>query len=353
MVTFRFYLVSTVAFFLALAVGVLVGSVLDGRIADGLQTRLDRVETSLDETVVAMDAKNVEIDQLSDYVEASAPYAVQGSLDATSTLVVAESGIDGASVEDLVRRLRESGSRVEGIVWLDPRWDLSSTEDLAAAASLAGTNSSSPERLRAALWQRFLDVAPGGDTSGSDPSPTTSESTTSVVDPATPSGSVTTLAPPTTGTTTTTVVPATPLFESATLRGMAEAGLVRLQLIDGDDAAPGGDLLVVAATGTASTLAEPGVASTQLVRQAADAGVAAVLAEATARAASDAEPERGSLVAAALDQGSVRFSTVDDLEVIPGRVASVLALADARVGLFGRFGIGPDVDGVLPAWKGP
>ena len=81
MVTFRFYVVSTVAFFLALAVGVLVGSVLDGRIADGLQDRLDGVEASLDETVAAMDAKNVQIDELERYIEASAPFAVQGELD--------------------------------------------------------------------------------------------------------------------------------------------------------------------------------------------------------------------------------------------------------------------------------
>ncbi len=162
MVTFRFYVVSTVAFFLALAVGVLVGSVLDGRIADGLQDRLDGVEASLDETVAAMDAKNVQIDEFERYIEASAPFAVQGELEGTSSLVVAESGVDDTGVQDLVRRLRESGSLVEGIVWLEPRWDLAEPEDLTTAATSVGSGSKVPAEVRAAVWQQLLDTATPG-----------------------------------------------------------------------------------------------------------------------------------------------------------------------------------------------
>ena len=136
MVTFRFYVVSTVAFFLALAVGVVVGSVLDGRIADSLQDRLGNVERSLDETVALMDDKNVEIDEMQRYIESSAAFAVQGRLEESTTMVVAESGLDAGAVEDLVRRLREAGSRVEGIVWLEQRWDLDDPADREAVDAL-------------------------------------------------------------------------------------------------------------------------------------------------------------------------------------------------------------------------
>jgi len=341
-VTFRFYVVSTVAFFLALAVGVLVGSVLDGRIADGLQARLDRVETSLDETVDAMDAKNVEIDELSRYVEASAPFAVQGRLDATSTLVVAESGTDTPAVEDLVRRLRESGSRVEGIVWLDPRWDLSEADDLLAAAGLVDADRADPVTVRDAVWSRLLELtgaieAPGTTTTDPSTTDTTTDTTTAPTDP-----------------TSTTTIPASPLlFDATPLADLEDAGLIRLQVIDGGDLSAGGELLLVAATGAGSAMAEPGVLAIELVRFAGDAGVPSVLAAAAAEVDPGEQSDRGAVVAAAVEQGTVRFSTVDDLEIIPGRVATVLALADARQGLFGRFGLADGVDGVLPAWKGP
>lgn len=347
MVTFRFYVVSTVAFFLALAVGVLVGSVLDGRIADGLQDRLDGVEASLDETVAAIDAKNTQIDELERYIEASAPYAVQGELPATSTLVVAESGIDDASVEDTVRRLRESGSRVEGIVWLEPRFSLSEQDDLRAAATIAGTESTDPAQVRAALWALLVG-------SGEDEPATTTTTTTTSVAPAQGDPGVTTTAPTTTApTTTTTEARAVASFDASPLSELADAGLVRLQPIDADTPAEGGEPMLVVATGTASTLPEPGVVAAELVRSASESGVPSVLAEVTAPAEDDAEPVRGTLVAAALEEGSVQFSTVDDLELIAGRVATVLALADVREGTVGRFGYGPDVDGVLPAWQAP
>lgn len=354
MVTFRFYVVSTVAFFLALAVGVLVGSVLDGRIADGLQDRLERVETSLDETVAAIDQKNVEIDQLERYIEASAPYAVEGRLEATSTVVVAEPGLDAAPVEDLVRRLREAGSRVEGIVWLESRWELSDEQDLAAAAELAGVDSDDPAEVRAALWELLLTP----EEAESAPNSTT---TTGEVPPGdqSPGAGPATTGPTTTGpattapTTTAADVAAAPVFDRAPLSELAQAGLVRLQRTDGETEAPGGELLLVAATGAASSLADPGAATTELVRRAAAAGVSSVLAEVAVLPEDGSEPERGRLVTEALETGPATFSTVDDLELIAGRVAVVLALAELRDGNVGRYGFGPDVDGVLPPWPGP
>jgi hypothetical protein len=364
-VTFRFYVVSTVAFFLALAVGVLVGSVLDGRIADGLQDRLERVETSLDETVAAIDQKNVEIDQLERYIEASAPYAVEGRLEATSTVVVAEPGLDAAPVEDLVRRLREAGSRVEGIVWLESRWELSDEQDLAAAAELAGVDSDDPAEVRAALWELVLapeeaesgpnstttttgEVPPGDQPAGAGPAttgPTTTGPTTT--------GPATTGPATTAPTTTAADVAAAPVFDRAPLSELAQAGLVRLQRTDGETESPGGELLLVAATGAASSLADPGAATTELVRRAAAAGVSSVLAEVAVLPEDGSEPERGRLVTEALETGPATFSTVDDLELIAGRVAVVLALAELRDGNVGRYGFGPDVDGVLPPWPGP
>ncbi len=352
MVTFRFYVVSIVAFFLALAVGVVVGSVLDGRIADGLQDRLDGVEASLDETVEAMDAKKVEIDRQERYVEASAPFTVESQLTGTTTLVVAESGIDEDSVEDLVVRLVQAGSFVEGIVWLEPSWDLREADDLAAARSVAGLSSGDAATVREALWASIAAAAGAGDDS-TDLSTTTTavpETAPVVTDPATGAPVEATT---TTAATTTTEASDSSLFDQSPLSDLEAAGLVRLQRIESDTEATGGTPLLVAATGLDSSLRSPGSAAIELVRTGSEAGVASVLAEVTVEPGSGEQERRGTLVEDAREDGGAEFSTVDDLELIAGRVATVLALADLGDGISGSYGYGRDVDGVLPAWRAP
>ncbi len=352
MVTFRFYVVSIVAFFLALAVGVVVGSVLDGRIADGLQDRLDGVEASLDETVAAMDAKKVEIDRLERYVEASAPFAVESQLAETSAVLVAESGVDEGPVQDLVQRLRESGSLVEGIVWLEPAWDLRDADDLSAARAVAGLSSGDAATVREAIWTSLVAASGTGDGASGLTTTTTvaAETAPPVTDPAT--GEPVETQPSSAAPTTAPQHPRS-LFEASPLAELASAGLVRLQEIDSEADPAGGALVLVAVTGLDSDLRSPGTAAAELVRSSADAGVAAVLAEITVDPSAGEREQRGTLTAAAWDQGGAQFSTVDDLELIAGRVASVLALAQLREGVSGRYGYGPDVDGVLPAWRGP
>jgi hypothetical protein len=347
MVTFRFYLVSIVAFFLALAVGVVVGSVLDGRIADGLQDRLDRVETSLDETVAAMDAKNVEIERLESALSASAPFAVEARLDGASALVVAETGVDDEAVVDLVVRLRQGGASVPGIVWLEPRWDLTDDEDLAAAGALAGAEGESPAAVHAALWRLVLAEG-GADEPASDETTTT---TTTVLAAPGPPGT-----PEDPASTTTTLAPAPAIewrFDEGALAELADAGLVRLQEVDGDQGVPGERAVVAAVTGTASTLREPGLAAAELARLASGADVASVLAEVTETPEGVATERRGTLSTQAFQSGSVRFATVDHLELLAGRVATVLALAELADGAPGRYGYGDDVDGVMPRWQEP
>ena len=359
MVTFRFYLVSVVAFFLALAVGVVVGSVLDGRIADSLQDRLDRVETSLDETVAAMDEKNREIDELDAYVEASAPFAVQGELAETTSLVVAESGVDAGPVEDLVERLRQAGSRVDGIVWLEPDWQLAEDEQLEQLATISGAQGSTPEAVRRSFWAALHDAtddagttAPGGsDGTGGSGDTVADETTTSVEGT---EGSVdattTTLAPAT----TTTEEQREPLelFSTRLLAQAEDAGLLRLQRMDGSGEATGGELVVAVVTGTESNADTPGELAIEVAEEFAAAGRATTLAEVfvTPPAADD---DRGELLSSLLGDGPLTFSTVDDLERLTGRVATALALSAARDEVFGRYGYGSDADAVLPPWQAP
>jgi len=341
MVTFRFYLVSIVAFFLALAVGVVVGSVLDEGISNSLQDRLERVEANLNDTVASIDDKNREIEELERYVEASAPFAVQDRLVGTSTLVVAEPGLDAGPVEDLVVRLRQAGSHVSGIVWLEPRWALTDDEDRGRFAEIVDAADVSVDQLHEAAWAELLAQAETEGPEGGTPGVGTT-------DPNDPAATTTTIAEPDGG-------EALELFEDPVLVALADGGFLRLVEIDGDDATGGAELGVVSVTGSESELAVPGSAAVELVEQAAALEVPSVLAELYLDTSGDDEdpPSRGMVASAAAERSTLRFSAVDDLDLIAGRVAAVLALDDQRVGLVGRYGYGPDVDGVLPRWPRP
>jgi hypothetical protein len=48
-----------------------------------------------------------------------------------------------------------------------------------------------------------------------------------------------------------------------------------------------------------------------------------------------------------------RSSTVDDLDLVDGRVATILAAADLGRGVNGRFGYGAGVSGPVPEWWTP
>lgn len=349
MVTFRFYIVSTVAFFLALAVGVVVGSVLDEGIVSSLEDRLERVEENLDDTVASIDEKNREIEDLEVFADQVAPFAVENRLEQSSTLVVAESGVAEEPVRDLVRRLREGGSQVEGIVWLDPRWNLADREDREAVAELIEQAPAARPALRRAVWaELFGSTAPAtpGDPAVPETTATTAEPGTTPTgpDPETDPGAASPDAPE-------VAVSATESgFSSPLLSALADLGVLRLERIDPrTDVA--GERVLVSVTGADSNLSVPGETSVELVESAAALEVPSVLAEVLADGADSSG--RGQVISSVLDASTARFSTVDDLDLIAGRVATVLALADARLGVLGRYGYGPDTDGVLPRWQAP
>ena len=351
MVTFRFYLVSTVAFFLAMAVGVVVGSVLDEGLVTSLENRLDTVEANLDETAALIDDKRAEIDDLDRYVEESAPFAVEGRLEDSSALVVAEEGIDAGAVERLVLRLRQAGARVEGIAWLLPDWDLTDpelgdrlVEDLGIELGGEPVEGGSDEQagdassqLREAVWSLLVEQS-GSTDSGGGPTATTVAPTTA---PAAPPGSPTT-AP-------VDAAPVAPL-DSDVVSVLDELGLVRIERLDDDGEADGGPLVLTVVAGADSELATPGAAAVELAATAADGGVPTVLAEALPD--DGVEEDRGGVISSAAGAAGT-YSTVDDVDLTVGRVATVLALSDARDGIIGRYGLGSDVDGILPRWQGP
>ncbi len=343
MVTFRFYLVSIVAFFLALAVGVVLGSVLDGGISDSLKDRLAGVEANLNETVASIDEKNTEIKDLQEYVDASAPFAVEGQLPETTAVVVIEPGIELGPVQDLVLRLRQSGASVAGILALEPSWNLKDKADREQLALIAEAADVSVAQLQGAVWDLILRPAEAGSANAS----STTTTTTTLAAGQDPGSTV--------PVTTTVPAPSLDISNNAVLKQLQEAGFVKLLNVDGTDGAGGQRLSLFVVTGTNSSLGKPGSASGELVEAASALKIPTVLAELFVPAPPEQEnpAQRGDILRSAVDGREVTISTVNDLDLVAGRVAAVLAAADLQKGTSGNFGYGPGVDGVLPQWLGP
>ena len=342
MVTFRFYLVSIVAFFLALAVGVVLGSVLDGGISDSLKDRLARVEANLNETVASIDDKNTEIEDLQEYVDASAPFAVEDQLPETTAVVVIEPGIELGPVQDLVLRLRQSGASVAGILALEPSWNLKDKADREQLAQIAESADTSVAQLQGAVWSLILRPAEAASANAS--STTTTTTLAAGQDPSS-----------TVPVTTSVPAPSLDILNNAVLKQLQEAGFVKLLNVDGTDGAGGQRLSLFVVTGTNSSLEKPGTAAGELVEAASALKIPTVLAEIFVPAPPEQEnpAQRGDILRSAVAGRELTISTVNDLDLVAGRVAAVLAAADLQKGTSGNFGYGPGVDGVLPQWLGP
>ncbi len=151
MINFRFHLVSLIAVFLALGLGILVGStVIDQSIVNRLDSEIDSVRH---ENKVRA-ATNKELAQqnsdLQDFIDATAPYAGDARLDGQSIAIVAERGLDSDVVKQTQLALRAAGAEVPAVLWLEDAWQLDSesrVQDLQTALDLRG-NASTPRGLR-------------------------------------------------------------------------------------------------------------------------------------------------------------------------------------------------------------
>ncbi len=321
-VSFRFYVVATVAWFLALAVGVVVGSALDEAIVTSLRDRVDSVETNLDAKVAVIDAKDSEIAQLNEAVDGMTPFAVDGRVDQTSTILVAESGLDNEAVAQLGARLVEGGSAVQGVVWLEESWSLEDDSLRQSVAAAVATDATTPSGVRSAAWAAVFGPLTG------DVGAPTSENTSTPT--ATPS---------------TSVPPAVGIFTDPTVTALAELGVLRLEAFEGP-VPDAGRPVVVSLVGPQTALA--GVGAQDLISAAGDSTIPLVVGE-----VSDGSGPRGVLLTDVLRSNEDGLSGVDNVDQPAGRVSVVLALAELLDGGRGRYGIGDGAERAVPEWTGP
>jgi hypothetical protein len=322
MINFRFHLVSLVAVFLALTVGIVVGAtIVNHAVVTELNDRIDRVQNNAESQKSENQTLSAQAKQLESSLTIEAPYVVEGRLTAVPVVVVAERGVDHTAVRNLVTLMQDAGAQAPAIVWLEGKWLLNQPAERTALAKIVGDASTSPDLRADAVTELARRL-------GTPPSPTTTATSTS-----SSNGSVDMLSALTTAGFVS--VEAVGAGGSTDLSTFPSVG-ARVSLVGGEQSALASKPLIVPLASALSAIEVPTVAG-------------------EVYSSVNGQPSRGTVVTPIRTNDSLRklVSTVDDVDLVQGQVAVVLATAQVVNSEVGHYGYGGGADAPLPSWSGP
>ncbi len=354
MINFRYHIVSLTAVFLALIIGILMGTtVVSKATVDGLKANLHRAEarsaavhetngelsselskrTDTDENVDDALAKNV------------LPSAVAQALNDVPVLIIASEDADKDVLAQATTALNDAGADLDGTLVVDDRMVLGDADadrlrerfDVPARSNV---QAAVVRQLAIALSQAAL---PGTDLKGV---PTSTTSSTTVPPPTRPDDTE----PPE------TTVP--PPSQPDVIGVLRENGFLSFRpagsqssdapVLESPALAEGTGYRYVVVAGT-----EPAaVTSRVLVPLVATMAALGPVAQVAASGPKDpGDPGGDPFLAPLLARDGVEghVSTVDNLGSFEGNVATVFALVEAADGRFGSYGIGETATAVVPA----
>jgi hypothetical protein len=317
-INFRYHLVSIIAVFLALGIGIIMGTaVIDRAVVDRLERQQDGLRRDIDDV---RSENNKLRSELSEERDASRKLADEGSqrlldgaLLGTPVLVVGLRGVEADGLDDLLTLLARAEANYRGTIWFTDRFRLDnddSRRDLAAALGMrpdAGVGA-----LRAEATVRVSDALRPLASAASDEA-------------------------------------------ASVLPALREAGFVDYDAPEGVPA----DSFAPLASGTRIVVmsgVDAPVPDRQLMVPFTRALVEARLdrSPAPVLAISSAPPEStedDTFIGPLRQDPAIadQLSTVDDIDDFAGRLASVLAIADLGAARFGHYGRGSGAQRLLPA----
>ncbi|MCU1461541.1 MAG: hypothetical protein JWO37_1616 [Acidimicrobiales bacterium] len=300
MVNLRYHVVSLVAVFLALGVGIVVGSTVikQGELKT-ITDRQNRLERDLNST-------RTENRALGSFIDQSHDQMVRGRLKRVPVVVVSTKGVDAKPVQDLHHQLAVAEATDHGTLLFTGKMALRSPDDVAALATMVGTTSTDPDVVRRLALEQIAKAMSG-------------------------------LAP--TSTVLTTMRDAHFIDYSPIQNGPATlpptaTETVRMIVVSGAGAEVGDDLVAL-----------------PFARLLGQTPVGAVAVESGRDTPGGREVFVGLL---RRDKASAaHLSTVDNLETWQGQVAAVMAVDDLPRFRYGDYGVAPDAKLLLPTAPTP
>jgi hypothetical protein len=313
MINFRFHIVSLIAVFLALALGIVMGATVVNRaIVDRLNDRIDTVEDNANKRKAESDQLRGEVGQLQRYIDGTKNFAIAGRLNGVALATIATRGVDADAVKQTVELAQQAGARAPGIIWLEEKLTLSDPDALRELGELLGRPGQNAKTTRDETWNALasrLATGTGTAANGRD-----------------------------------------------LLTALADAGFISFEPVgnQGDNFSPatfgGGEarvLLIDGTNGQVSANEVVGPLGTALAANRFRLVAGEVFAE------KDGGPKRGAMLAPIRNSDELKqaVSTVDDVDQLEGRVASVLALADLSRNVVGQYGYGAGATKSAPEWQ--
>lgn len=310
MINFRFHLVSLIAVFLALGLGILVGSsVVDRVIVDRLDHEINTVKAESKSARTEIGRLTDRVNRSDDFMRRVSSYAVSQRLSNVPVALVAERGIDAGAVKNMLATLRAAGADVPGVIWLNEPWQLPTNKEVTTLEQATGaTGNAAAARVEAmkALARRLAQ-----------PQPSSSKKS-----------------------------------KTDFLQTMHSAGFI--DLTDGDRAAfdtfPTRAARVLFLTGTNSRLSGSD-ALVDLTQALVANSVPTVVGEVyDDHNGAPPVPERGATVLPVRGDGTLgkQVSTLDDAELPEGAITAAIELEQSVDGTVGHYGYGQGASAPLP-----
>lgn len=329
MINFRYHIISIVAVFLALAVGVVMGSaVIDKAVVQTLEDQQTAIDRRVDQVILENDQLRTSLEEMETRSQQLAEEGTERLLAASLTdvpvLVLGVRGVEDEGHGDLVTLLGTAGAEYRGTLWFTARLALETEEERLDLAEALGENEELPagvlRELALAAVSAELEAGAAGASGGSGDLS---------VDGAAGDAPI-----------------------GGALSDLREAGFLELDAPEGvgeqesQIAVPGVRIVLVSgptavlddslwARPLASGLVDP------------DAGSDVLLLAVEALAAGDPVEAEFTEPLRTDDALAERLSTVNNIDEFAGRLACVLALQDLAQGQTGHYG--RDAPRLLPA----
>ena len=308
MIDFRYHLISLIAVFLALGLGILMGSVvLSEKYVQRLENRVTDFEQEVDARRQEVSELNDRIDAFQEFATESQPRLVEGALAGEEIVAFETDATDGVLLEGLAETVEQAGGTLVSTITLTDRFALSDQPERDQLALMLGSGASEAPELRAEagalLGERAAAVS------------------ASRVDATFGDGAAQRL--------------------NLLMRSLEDEGFIGVSS-SAETPVPAGASFIVAGGSTEQTFEGAVELSAALARGLSDRERAVMVVEAST--------STWRLVETVRDDGSLNaaVSTADHAETVPGRVAVVLGLDMAIDGLLGHYGVADGASGVIP-----
>jgi hypothetical protein len=123
-IDFRYHLVSIVAVFLALAIGIVLGSTeLQGTTIDGLRSTSDSLQNQLNAASSERDSFEQAASADDQFLQLAAPKLLAGMLPGAKIVLVTEPGAPSAVIDGLQKAAGQAGATITGTIALQPKFN--------------------------------------------------------------------------------------------------------------------------------------------------------------------------------------------------------------------------------------